>query len=99
MKKENGGKHTALNLAIQNTDSEFIGCLDSDSSVHPEALKRIITFFDNEKVMAVAPSILVRDPKNIIQYAQRAEFDMAHYTKDASFFEGDSCYSWTFFYF
>ena len=31
--------------------------------------------------MAVAPSIVVRDPKNIIQYAQRAEFDFSHYTK------------------
>ncbi len=80
-KKENGGKHTALNLGIKESTSEFVGCLDSDSSVHPEALKRIVTFFDNKEVMAVAPSILVREPKNIIQYAQRAEFDMAHYTK------------------
>ncbi len=81
LKKENGGKHTALNLGLQNSTSEFVGCLDSDSSVHPEALKRIITYFDNTDVMAVAPSIIVRDPKNILQYAQRAEYDMAHYTK------------------
>ena len=80
-KKENGGKHTALNLGLEHTTSEFVGCLDSDSSVHPEALKRIITFFKDTKTMAVAPSIVVRDPKNIIQYAQRAEYDMAHYTK------------------
>jgi len=40
-KKENGGKHTALNLALENTTSEFFGCLDSDSLVHPQALKRI----------------------------------------------------------
>ncbi|MDD3662928.1 MAG: glycosyltransferase family 2 protein [Candidatus Pacebacteria bacterium] len=81
LQKENGGKHTALNLGIKHSTSDFVGCLDSDSSVHPEALKRIITFFDNEKVMAVAPSIVVRNPKNIIEYAQRAEFDMAHYNK------------------
>lgn len=80
-KKENGGKHTALNFGLERTNSEFVGCLDSDSSVHPESLKRIITFFKNEKTMAVVPSIIVRDPKNIIQYAQRAEYDMAHYTK------------------
>lgn len=81
LRKENGGKHTALNLGIKHATSEFIGCLDSDSSVHPEALKRIMTFFLNPEVMAVAPSIIVRDPKNIIQYAQRAEYDMAHYNK------------------
>ncbi len=81
LKKENGGKHTALNLGLKYAKSEFVGCLDSDSSVHPEALKRIITFFKNPETMAVAPSIVVRNPKNLIQYAQRAEYDMAHYTK------------------
>lgn len=81
-KKENGGKHTALNLGLKHSNSEFVGGLDSDSSVHPEALKRIISVFhENKKVMAVAPSVIVRDPKNIIEYAQRAEYDMAHYTK------------------
>lgn len=89
LKKENGGKHTALNLGLENAQSEFVGCLDSDSSVHPESLKRIITFFDNPEVMAVAPSIIVRSPKNILQYAQRAEYDMAHYTKKMlAFLEG-----------
>jgi biofilm PGA synthesis N-glycosyltransferase PgaC len=81
LQKENGGKHTALNLGIENSSTEFVGCLDSDSSVHKEALKRIMTFFLNEETMAVAPSIVVRDPKTLIQYAQRAEYDMSHYNK------------------
>src|SRR5665648_458871 len=34
LKKENGGKHTAINLALEKTNSEFFGCLDSDSLVH-----------------------------------------------------------------
>jgi cellulose synthase/poly-beta-1,6-N-acetylglucosamine synthase-like glycosyltransferase len=85
----NPGKHNALNCALREADTEFVGCLDSDSSVHPEALKRIITYFDNPLTMAVAPSIIVRDPKNILEYAQRAEYDMAHYTKKMlAFLEG-----------
>lgn len=80
-KKVNGGKHTALNFGLEHTTSELVGCLDADSSVHPEALKRIVTVFDNPKTMAVAPSIVVRDPKTITEYAQRAEYDMAHYNK------------------
>jgi cellulose synthase/poly-beta-1,6-N-acetylglucosamine synthase-like glycosyltransferase len=75
------GKHNALNAGLENTNTEFVGCLDADSSVHPEALKRIITYFDNPKTMAVAPSIVVRNPKNLLQYAQRAEYDMSHYNK------------------
>jgi cellulose synthase/poly-beta-1,6-N-acetylglucosamine synthase-like glycosyltransferase len=80
-KQKNGGKHTALNFGLEKSNSEFIGGLDADSSVDPEALKRIITYFKNEEIVAVAPSIIVRNPKNIIQYAQHAEYDMSHYNK------------------
>lgn len=80
--KENGGKHTALNLGLKNLQSEFVGCLDADSFVHPQALKRIMnTFESNSKIMAVAPSILVFNPKNIIQTVQRVEYEMANYVK------------------
>ena len=80
--KENGGKHTAVNFALERITSEFIGGLDADSFVHPQALVRIMkTFEDDTEVMAVAPSIIVHQPKNILQKAQKAEYDMAVYTK------------------
>jgi len=82
IRKENGGKHTALNLALERTDSEFFGCLDSDSLVHPQALKRIIGYFEKDpKTMAVAPSIIVNNPKNFLQHAQNMEYDMSIYIK------------------
>ena len=87
--KVNGGKHTALNLALENTTSEFFGCLDSDSLVHPQALKRILKYFERDpKTMAVAPSIIVYNPKNILQYAQNIEYDMSIYTKKMLGFMG-----------
>lgn len=87
-KEEKIGKHNALNKGIENCTTEFLGCLDADSTVHSEALKRIMTYFSDEHTMAVAPSIVVRDPKNILQYAQRAEYDMAHYNKKMLAFLG-----------
>jgi cellulose synthase/poly-beta-1,6-N-acetylglucosamine synthase-like glycosyltransferase len=88
-KKENGGKYTALNLALEKTDSEFFGCLDSDSLVHPQALKRILKYFEvDKKTMAVAPSIIVYNPKNILQHAQNIEYDMSIYTKKMLGFMG-----------
>jgi cellulose synthase/poly-beta-1,6-N-acetylglucosamine synthase-like glycosyltransferase len=87
--KENGGKHTALNLGLDNLESEFVGCLDADSFVHPQALKRIIkTFQDNPKNMAVAPSILVYNPENVIQTVQKIEYEMANYVKKMLGFNG-----------
>jgi len=87
-KKENGGKYTALNLGLQKTDTPFIGCLDADSFVDAQALKRIMTYFEDKDTMAVAPSIIVDSPKNILQGAQKAEYDMAVYNKKMLAFLG-----------
>lgn len=74
--KENGGKHSGLNLGIARTDAEFIGCLDADSFVHPHALKEILPHFEDPSVAAVTASMAVHEPKNIIQRMQYAEYLM-----------------------
>lgn len=87
--KENGGKHTALNFALEQNTSDFFGCLDADSFVHHQALKRILKYFEvDPSTMAVAPSIIVYNPGNIIQSAQKVEYDMAIYTKKMLGFMG-----------
>src|SRR3989344_2253336 len=72
--KENGGKHTAVNLALSKIESDLVGCLDADSFVTPEALQRIVPYFDDTTVMAVTPSIKVHEPKTILQYIQKTEY-------------------------
>jgi cellulose synthase/poly-beta-1,6-N-acetylglucosamine synthase-like glycosyltransferase len=82
IRKENGGKHTALNLGLEHTRTDFFGCLDADSIVDPESLARIMSYFEKDPgTMAVAPSVTVFDPKNIIQNAQGAEYQMGVYFK------------------
>ena len=79
--KENGGKHTAMNLGIEKATTEMIGCLDADSFVTPLALKRMIPYFDDAKVMAVSPSIIVKDPKRPMEWAQKVEYQLSVYLK------------------
>ncbi len=79
--KENGGKHTAMNLGITHATTDFIGCLDADSFVTPSALKRMIPYFDEPDVMAVSPSIIVDDPKRHIEWAQKIEYQLSVYIK------------------
>ena len=74
IRKENGGKHTALNVGIASTEAEFIGCLDADSFVDPAALKEIIPCFENPKVAAVTAAMSIHQPKNILQHMQNAEY-------------------------
>ncbi len=80
--KENGGKHTAINFGIDNTDADIIGGLDADSFVAPDALRRMIGIFQADpETMAVTPSLIVDQPKNILQFAQRIEYNMSTYNK------------------
>ena len=79
--KENGGKYTALNLGIAESESELIGCLDADSFVDPKALNEIIPFFDNPKVMAVTPSVQIHRPDNWLRKMQAAEYMIGEFTR------------------
>jgi len=73
--KENGGKHTAINLGIGSAhDAEFVGCLDADSFVAPDALKEIIPCFDKPAVAAATPAMSVFQPKNLLEQMQNAEY-------------------------
>jgi cellulose synthase/poly-beta-1,6-N-acetylglucosamine synthase-like glycosyltransferase len=74
-KKENGGKHTALNYAISKSTSDIIGCLDADSFVNPEALKNIVSYFSDKETMAVTPAIKIYEPDNILRKIQKVEYD------------------------
>lgn len=74
IRKENGGKHTALNAGIALAQAEIVGCLDADSFVDRSALAEIISSFTNPKVAAVTAAMSVHQPKNILQHMQNAEY-------------------------
>jgi cellulose synthase/poly-beta-1,6-N-acetylglucosamine synthase-like glycosyltransferase len=75
--KENGGKHTALNFALLHVSSELVGCLDADSFVHTDALIHIVPHFNDDTIKAVTPAIKVYRPNNLLQYIQKAEYEMS----------------------
>jgi cellulose synthase/poly-beta-1,6-N-acetylglucosamine synthase-like glycosyltransferase len=72
--KDNGGKHTALNLGLEHTDADIAGALDADSFVEPEALKRMIPYFEDDDVMSVTPSLKIHKPDNWLQIVQMMEY-------------------------
>ncbi len=82
LRKENGGKYTALNLGLLHTETEFVGCLDADSMADSESLVRLMRYFeDDPSLMAVTPSLIVENPKSIIERAQKAEYYMNVFIK------------------
>ena len=68
--KSHTGKSDSLNLGIQYALGEYICCIDSDSIITPDALRKLITKFINEPSLvalggAIAPSneIVIRHSK------------------------------------
>ncbi|NTV22052.1 MAG: glycosyltransferase family 2 protein [Candidatus Yonathbacteria bacterium] len=82
--KENGGKHTALNLGLEHVQTEIVGSLDADSFVHPEALLRMIDTFQKDKdVMAVTPAMKIYRPDSLMRLIQHAEYLLGVFLRKA----------------
>ena len=79
--KENGGKHSAMNLALEHTQAELIGCLDADSVVAPGALTAIVQVFQNPQVAAATPAIHTKKSENLLQHMQEAEYRLGLFVR------------------
>jgi poly-beta-1,6 N-acetyl-D-glucosamine synthase len=72
--KENGGKSTALNTGIKYSNAEFVLCMDGDSQLSPDSLKRAIRHFKNPKIGAVAGNVKVLNRKRLLTDLQALEY-------------------------
>jgi cellulose synthase/poly-beta-1,6-N-acetylglucosamine synthase-like glycosyltransferase len=79
--KDNGGKGTALNLGLEHARGEFVGCLDADAVVEPDALLKMLGYFRKKNVMAVTPSLKCAKPKTVWQKIQVIEFLLGVYLR------------------
>ncbi len=83
LEKENGGKHTALNLALQKIDTELVAALDADSFVAKESLKNMVVPFQDPKVASIASTIKIVETKNFWGIIQQADYFMIAFLRKA----------------
>ncbi len=82
LQKENGGKYTALNLGIERSCGEIIGCLDADSFAAPDALMEAIKMFANDAgAMAITPAMQVYKPRRMLELMQSVEYTFGIFYK------------------
>ncbi len=72
--KPNGGKARALNTGISQATSEFVLCMDGDSALHPQTLRRAIRHFQDPAIGAVAGSVKVVNRNNLLSSLQALEY-------------------------
>ncbi|MFH1440127.1 MAG: glycosyltransferase [Candidatus Woesearchaeota archaeon] len=79
--KKNEGKAKALNIVIEKCRTDMFACLDADSHVDKDSLRKMIHHFDNPKVAATISAIIVDKPKNFYEKLQRMEYILAIITR------------------
>lgn len=72
--KQNGGKASALNLAISKARGEVVITMDADTFIEPNSAIEMVRYFKNNQVMSVTPSIVLHNPKGILQLVQQMEY-------------------------
>lgn len=89
LSKNNGGKASALNYGISQTDAEYVVCIDADTRLEKDAVKYLIARFLNadpdENIAAVAGNVKVGNRVNwltrwqSIEYTTSQNFDRLAY--------------------
>ena len=75
--KQNGGKASALNYGIENCSGDIVVCIDADTQLMPDAVGKLVRYFVNEKIGAVAGNVKVGNQKNLLTKWQSIEYTTA----------------------
>ncbi len=80
-KDNEGSKFAALNYGLDRIHTDIVGCLDADSRVDVQALRNSILPFSDSEVMCVVPSMVIDQPKTLMQYMQKPEYEVGIYLR------------------
>jgi cellulose synthase/poly-beta-1,6-N-acetylglucosamine synthase-like glycosyltransferase/peptidoglycan/xylan/chitin deacetylase (PgdA/CDA1 family)/spore germination protein YaaH len=74
LRKPNGGKASALNLALTVVEAEIVVGVDADTQLAPNALALIARWFSDPAVGAVAGNVKVGNRKSLVTRWQSLEY-------------------------
>lgn len=74
MSKKNGGKASALNYGLEYALGEIVVCIDGDTIFKRDAVERLVSSFDDPKVVAVAGNVRIANASTILSKNQSLEY-------------------------
>ncbi len=77
------GKHHAMNTGLQNVTTDLVACLDVDSILHVNSMKIAAQYFKDQKIMALATCMQLREVKTFWQRAQSVEYMISIFWRKA----------------
>lgn len=85
--RPHGGKAEALNYALRNVArGELVMCLDADSTLSPDAIKNVVSYFDDPRMAAVASNVTIRHDGSLLALIQKFEYIVSYQMKRAQTF-------------
>jgi cellulose synthase/poly-beta-1,6-N-acetylglucosamine synthase-like glycosyltransferase len=79
-RKENGGRASAVNYGLKKARGEIFVRIDADSFPEKDALMKAIPHFEKD-VASVATTVLIRDPKGLLDKMQEIEYVMIAWSR------------------
>ena len=74
LRKPNGGKSTALNLGFRESHGTLVMCVDADSQLERNAIRRLASLFQDSEVGAAAGQVRVRNRDRVLTRLQALEY-------------------------
>ncbi len=74
VEKPNGGKATALNAGLHAARAEVVLCVDGDSELAPQALRRAVRHLRDARIGAVAGNVKVKNRRTLWARLQALEY-------------------------
>jgi len=74
LKQANGGKASALNLALTHARGEVVVCVDADTQLKPDAIGLLARHFSDRQIGAVAGNVKVGNRLNLLTRWQSIEY-------------------------
>ena len=82
MTKPNGGKSSALNMALASgVSGEYVMTLDADSILDKQAIRNAVSYFKDNTIVGVAANVRVLDSLSIIGLLQKFEHMIGYRSK------------------
>jgi cellulose synthase/poly-beta-1,6-N-acetylglucosamine synthase-like glycosyltransferase/peptidoglycan/xylan/chitin deacetylase (PgdA/CDA1 family) len=83
--KSNGGKATAANFGLRQTDAEVVVCIDADTVLSNDAIPQLVRHFAHARVGAVAGTAVVGNNINLLTQFQALEYTIGQYLDRRAF--------------
>ena len=71
---KNKGKAACLNQGIQIAKGRYVACMDADSVVPKDIMKKTIPYFSDKEIGAVTVSVIVKRANNFLQKTIQLEY-------------------------